>query len=283
MLKYYSYYNVGGYKDLFLGDSTLPCEHTYFIPLYSIWKRKAESGDASLAAKVEALEQLHKMQVLTGEDSHGLPQTAKTLISHGGYKTFFSRESNGESIFAIRDIDSNSKDETGRNIPFLLIITGTTDADRIALERVAAYTTSHIDEMSGKLASLFSYDANVNGIAFDIKSLTKLIEGISKEQSNSFLTLAGQKFVNSEQEGVSLFTIPEGLNKEIAIREQKLTGKKVYFTMMSEVVPLDNQTKLISMLADLNKQEQPAISNKHLAYIIMGAIVLGFLIGYLIG
>ena len=28
MLKYYSYYNVGGYKDMFLGDSSMEAQKT---------------------------------------------------------------------------------------------------------------------------------------------------------------------------------------------------------------------------------------------------------------
>ena len=31
MLRYYSYYSVGGYKDFFLGDSDNKAENTYYI------------------------------------------------------------------------------------------------------------------------------------------------------------------------------------------------------------------------------------------------------------
>ena len=92
MLKYYSYYNVGGYKDMFLGDSTQSTEYSYYIPLLPIWKKRAESGDSSLTEKIESLEKLPKINILTKETSYGLPSAAKTLISHGGYRIYLVAE-----------------------------------------------------------------------------------------------------------------------------------------------------------------------------------------------
>lgn len=162
MLKYFSYYNVGGYKDMFLGDSTMTSESTFYLPLLPVWKKKAEAGDVSLAEKIESLEKLPKIKILTIDSNYGLSKSAFTLISHAGYKVYLSKLSSGESIFAIRDIDSNSKDESGRSIPFLLLVVGDTDSDRIVLEKMAAYAVSHIDEISKKIADLFSYNAKYN-------------------------------------------------------------------------------------------------------------------------
>ena len=136
MLKYYSYYNVGGYKDMFLGDSSMNAKETYYLPLLAIWKKKAASGDTDAESKVKSIADLPKIQLLSSKDSLGLPKEAELMFSHGGYKVISTIGSNGESILAIRDIESDSKDESGRTIPFLLVIVGTTANDAKILEKV---------------------------------------------------------------------------------------------------------------------------------------------------
>lgn len=258
MLKYYSYYNVGGYKDMFLGDSTMSSESTFFLPLLPVWKKKAEAGDLSMVEKVESLEKLPKINILTLDANYGLPNSALTLISHAGYKVYLSMLSTGESVFAIRDINSNSKDESGRSIPFLLLVVGTTDDDRIVLEKLATYAISHIDEISKKIANLFSYNVTVNGLEFCLHTLNKLIKDISTKSSNTFMTLTRDVVVDLSKKEIALFAIPEGLDRTIAIKEQNMKGKNVNFVMMSEVIPLDNQEKMKSML-ELRQRHQASV------------------------
>ena len=214
---------------MFLGDSTMSANSTFFLPLLPVWKKKVVAGDVTLAEKVEMLEKLPKINLITIDSNYGLPKPAVTLISHAGYKVYFSSLAAGESIFAIRDIDSRSSDESGRAIPFLLLVVGTTNSDRIALEKLAAYTVSHIDEMSEKFADLFSYNATVNGIEFNLQALNTLIDAVSTKSDNSFMTLSGRIVVDSRKHEVALFAIPEGLNKQISTNEQNLKGKKVNF------------------------------------------------------
>ena len=298
MLKYYSYYNVGGYKDMFLGDSTMSSESTFFLPLLPVWKKKAEAGDLSMVEKIESLEKLSKINILTLDANYGLPNSALTLITHAGYKVYLSMLATGESIFAIRDINSNNKDESGRSIPFLLLVVGTTDVDRIILEKLAAYAASHIDEISKKIADLFSYNAEVNGIEFKLQDLNGLIEKISAKCDNTFMTLTRDVVIDLKKNEVALFAIPEGLDKSVAIREQNLKGKRVNFVMMSEVIPLDNQKKMKSML-ELRKKLQASVisswksklpseltnilSDKKVKCILIGGtIITAIAIGYLL-
>lgn len=258
MLKYFSYYNVGGYKDMFLGDSTMTSESTFYLPLLPVWKKKAEAGDVSLAEKIESLEKLPKIKILTIDSNYGLSKSAFTLISHAGYKVYLSKLSSGESIFAIRDIDSNSKDESGRSIPFLLLVVGDTDSDRIVLEKMAAYAVSHIDDISRKISNLFSYNPTVNGVEFSLHTLNELIKDISTKNNNTFMTLTRDVVVDLSKKEIALFAIPEGLDRTIAIREQNLKGKNVNFVMMSEVIPLDNQNKMKAML-ELRRKTQATV------------------------
>lgn len=290
MLKYYSYYNVGGYKDMFLGDSTMTSESTFYLPLLPVWKKKAEAGDVSLAEKIESLEKLPKIKILTVDSNYGLPKSAFTLISHAGYKVYLSMLSTGESIFAIRDIDSNSKDESGRSIPFLLLIVGDTDLDRIVLEKMAAYAVSHIDDISRRIADLFFYNPTVNGVEFRLHALNELIKEISVKSNNTFMTLTRDVVVDLSKKEIALLAIPEGLDRTIAIRQQNLKGKNVNFVMMTEIIPLDNQTKMQTMLELRQRLQTPVISwwksklsNKKVQRILIGGTIIAAVVfGYLL-
>lgn len=283
MLKYYSYYNVGGYKDMFLGDSTMKADKSYFLPLLPVWKKKVSAGDIELAKKVEALETLPSIKIVTKDDSYGLPKNAKALFSHGGYKVMLTSSDAGEIIFAIRDIESSSKDETGRTIPFLLVIVGSSESDKLLLEKVAAYASSHLDSFSKKISSLFSYDSEKNGLAFALSTLTAYINKIAEQSNNSLLTMEGEVLLESKRSDVPLLILPEGIDKSLAIHEQGLSGKRVNIVNLLDVIPLDNHERLIAILKGRrNRATTGLFSDKRVLYLLGGAAFLGFLLGYFI-
>lgn len=283
MLKYYSYYNVGGYKDMFLGDSSMKEEKTYFLPLLSIWKKKAQAGDKDMASRVQSLEHLPMIKIVTADDSQGLPTSAKTLFSHGGYKVMLTASDSGETIFAIRDIESSSKDESGRTIPFLLVITGSSDNEKKMLEKVAAYASSHLETFSKKISNLFSYDSTKNGISFDLATLTAYINKISQQSNNSLLTMQGEVVIEGNMADVPLLILPEGINRSLAIQEQGLSGKKVNTIDLLDIIPLDNQDKLVAILRRSGRRTLASIfSDKRVLYLLGGAALIGFILGYII-
>lgn len=282
MLKYYSYYNVGGYKDMYLGDSSVKTTETHYLPLLSIWKKKAASGDSEAEDKVKLTENLSKIQILSSKDNFGLPEEATLMFSHGGYKVINKLTANGESIFAIRDIESSSKDESGRNIPFLMVIIGTTEDDAITLEKVTAYASSHLESFSKELANLFYYDADKNGVVFKLSAMNVIVKRISNEANNTLLTIDGVKTVQAKRGGVSLLVLPEGLTKDYALTEQGIKGVPVQSVSIEQILPLDNQKKLIEILKNIRGKES-IFSDCKVQYIVGGAVILGFLIGYFIG
>lgn len=283
MLKYYSYYNVGGYKDMFLGDSSMKADKTYFLPLLPVWKKKANAGDKELAAKVESLETSPSIKVVTGDESYGLPRSAKTLFSHGGYKVILTSSDSGEAIFAIRDIESSSKDESGRTIPFLLVIVGSTENDKKTLEKVAVYASSHLETFSKKISSLFSYDSEKNGLAFALSALTSYIPKIAEQSNNSLLTMQGETEIECKKLDVPLLLVPEGINRSLALQEQGLSGKKVNVIDILDVIPLDNHDKLIAILKGRKGRINTSLfSDKRVIYLLGGAAFIGFILGYFI-
>lgn len=283
MLKYYSYYNVGGYKDMFLGDSSMKKIETYYLPLLAIWKKKALSGDMEAESKVKAVERLTKIQLLSSKDSLGLPKEAELMFSHGGYKVILTVCSSGESIFVIRDIESETKDETGRTIPFLFAIVGTTDNDGKVLEKVAAYASSHLDSFSKELSSFFCYDADINGIVFKLAAMESSVRKISDDWDNRFFTIDGAKTVEIKRETVSLLVLPEGISKEMALLEQGLKGKLVRTIPVGNILPLDNQKKLVETLRNIKNVKNSIFTDRRIQYIIGGVFLLGFIVGYFLG
>jgi hypothetical protein len=283
MLKYYSYYNVGGYKDMFLGDSSMKADKTYFLPLLPVWKKKASAGDSDLSAKIESLETLPSIKIVTGDESYGLPRSAKTLFSHGGYKVMLTSADSGETIFAIRDIESSSKDESGRTIPFLIVIVGCSERDKIVLVKVAAFASSHLDSFSKKVSNMFSYDSEKNGLAFALSTFNSYIIKIAEQSNNSLLTMQGEVLLEIGKAEVPLLIVPEGINSSLAVQEQGLSGKKVKIIDILDIIPLDNLDKLIAMLKRRKRQTKTSIfSDKRVMYLLGGAAILGFILGYFI-
>lgn len=268
---------------MFLGDSSMKEDKTYFLPLLPVWRKKASAGDKALAAKVESLETLPLIKIITGDESYGLPRSAKTLFSHGGYKVMLTSSDAGETIFAIRDIESPSKDESGRTIPFLLVIVGNSENDKRTLEKVAAYASSHMETFSKKISSLFSYDSEKNGLTFALSALTNYLQKIAEQSTNSLLTMQGEMEIECKKSDVPLLIVPEGINRSLALQEHGLSGKKVNVINILDVIPLDNHDKLIAILKERSSRINPSMfSDKRVMYMIGGAACVGFILGYLI-
>ena len=53
MLRYYSYYSVGGYKDFYLGSNADQFDASYYLSLLPVWEKRAqEKEDAELQKEV---------------------------------------------------------------------------------------------------------------------------------------------------------------------------------------------------------------------------------------
>lgn len=267
---------------MFLGDSSMSAKETYFLPLTGIWKKKALAGDKDAESKLKAAESLAKIQIMTASESFGLPKEARQMFSHGAYKLVLTAGGSGESIFAIRDIEGRSKDESGRAIPFLLVIAGTTPKDAIILEKVAAYAASHAESFGEELAGLFNYDADINGVSFHLSGLNALVKRIAEENSNSLLTLDGVMTIEVKPGAVSLLVLPEGISKETAVAEQGLNGKTVRAVPAANILPLDNKQKLIEMLKRIQDVKRSIYTDRRVQCLVGGAVALGFLLGFLI-
>ena len=88
MLRYYSYYSVGGYKDFILGTSEEKQEATYYLPLLPLLEERAKT-DEDAAKLFDQQKDLPKIQQLSAEQPFNLPTSARVLFSHAGYKLLY--------------------------------------------------------------------------------------------------------------------------------------------------------------------------------------------------
>ncbi len=254
MLRYYSYYSVGGYKDMYLGNLEMKETETYFLPLLPVWKKKAiDNNDNELSAKVNYLESLPSIKILKNDDVYGFPKECGNVISHGAYKVIYYGVQSGEYVLAIRDIAGMAKDETGRSIPFLIAIVGD---DKTILDKICSYIIGNMDSTEKFLSKMFRYDADKNGICFCLQDFNKWIEEISAK------TLALSKVDVSNDKAFVL--IPDGLNKNIAVKEQSLQNRKVKAVMLGELDAFLNEV-----------DSKIVISKKQIAIVSLAILAIG--------
>ncbi|MEY8486109.1 hypothetical protein [uncultured Parabacteroides sp.] len=241
MLKYYSYYSVGGYKDMYLGNSETSEERTYYLPLLDIWKEQVANGDKKNEIRLIESEKVKKIAILTADESFGLPEDAAPLFSHGAYKLIYKVANTGEGIFAIRDISCETKDENGRSIPFLLAVVADTKTDRNTLECIAAYAAMHLSSFCETLSYLFEYDPKFNGLAFRIDKMNELIKKAIAEGKGDVESIEGMINLHETAQGqVGLLLMPKGITPEKAAEEQNAGLKSKRIIPISSIVPLDN-------------------------------------------
>lgn len=176
MIRYYAYYSCGGYKDMYLGNSSDTVKYSYFLPLLAVWKAGSKP---EFEEKLKQTEHLQKIEVISKDNNFGFPAQAKTLFSHGGYKAIYLTLSNGDTCFCVRDIKNGVKDEENRDVPFniLMIASGMDDIKR--LDSFVLFHLTKIEDLYKTLAQLFSYDPTVNGIRFDLALINKIIEEVT--------------------------------------------------------------------------------------------------------
>lgn len=281
MLSYYSYYSVGGYKDMFLGNAGMKEKDVFFLPLLAVWKKRAESNqDEALMEKVRTLSALPSIQLLNQSESYSLPADADRVFSHGGYKVMYVAYKSGETLLAIRDIEGEEKDEAGRAIPFLIALAGTTPDDRQTLGRLAAYMASNLTTTERKLSSLFEYVPEKNGLCFHLGALNDWVRTTAAFSSTVIQTLHGEREIDPVQDNAAWIIVPDGLNLKLAVEEQGLQAMKVTGVSLGEVFPQDDSKRMQAFVRSMLTNRQGESTKK---WIPWGGFAAGFMLGFIVG
>ena len=219
MIRIYSYYNHGGFKDMYLGTFDEDVEVKYFIPLYKVYeKRLAENpNDKKSADKITLWSSLVQLKELNEKSSEAYPQDASIVISHSGYKVMLKQLQNGTTLLAIRDIPGHA-DEFNRPSPFAVMLIGDGKQEYKNLCRLADYLKSeeNLSLFETFCSGVFEHDIKVNALQFHFKEFVSEVKDIISKHE-----IKEEKFINDRK--VKLIVVPETLKAIDAIREQGLT------------------------------------------------------------
>lgn len=179
MIRYYTYYNYGGYKSLYLGDDKDSNKYRYFLPLLPVYEKKLQDNpkDKALEEKVNEMKSLPLLTVNTVSSKNYYSPEASHIVTHGGYKMIYRTSQGGRRFIALRDIKGD-EDEYGREAPFLMLWESDSNADIPMMDALAFYIMRNRVEFERELNELFSYDSLYNGLRFSTGGMNRILYGI---------------------------------------------------------------------------------------------------------
>lgn len=273
MLRYYSYYSVGGYKDLILGTSESQQETTYYLPLLSVLEERAKK-DAEASKQFEQLKKLPKIQQLSASETYGLPVSARTLFSHAGYKLIYKYLEADSYALALRNITDNAKDEHGRVIPFMFVIVGDTKDDTRSLDILATYFACNIKSVEKILSEFLYMDIKANGLKFELAKFNAWINKVVSNESLTILpTTNGGISIHAQANDVALLVLPEGISEQKAITEQKLNTMEITSVKEIEILSKEEPERLVKQI--LSMVEELKVERRKNATFKKGMIAAG--------
>lgn len=210
MIKYFAYYSVGGYKDMYLGNSEMNEEYTYYSPFYSQWKNNT-LPDKFVNRMKEQLAYLDKqphIKILTATDED-LPKDAGKFVSHSGFKLACYTLNNGSTTIALKDLNGCEKDENERSIPFMLQLLSDDAETQIAL---ADYIRTHLETEEKFFANLFEYNANYNCLQFNIAKLNAWIKDAIENKIHVVKDISATRRLH-------MLVLSKGVTKEYVLSE----------------------------------------------------------------
>lgn len=254
MLRYYSYYSVGGYKDFILGTSEDKQEATYYLPLLPVLEERAKT-DEDAAKLFEQQKDLPKIQQLSAELPFNLPTSARVLFSHAGYKLLYKHLEGDYYALALRNISASTKDEHERSVPFMFVITGNTKHDVEVLNILATYFACNIKGVENILSKYLFMDIDVNGLKFELAKFNSWVNSIISNNSSTILpTMNGGKSINAQNNKVTLLVLPDGITEQKAITEQKLETMEITSVKEIDVLSKENPERLVKQILSIAEE-----------------------------
>lgn len=214
MIKYFTYYSCGGYKDIYIGSDKDSAPSSYLIPLLNIWKKSNKPENAEKIARAESVQHV---ELITKSNSAGFPSECNLMFSHGGYCAIYRTLTDGRVCLCIRDISNGATDEEGRETPFNFLFLADDQESILKLDRLAVEYLSNDNEINESIAHAISYDYKVNGVKFDLSELNSLLPPKS-ESSSALYHEAGT---------IDYLKIASRLQLPVALKEQNLVPKTV--------------------------------------------------------
>lgn len=216
MIRYLAYYSFGGYKDMMLGTDADIHDVTYYSPFLQPWlSGTMENLNERMVQQLTQLKNLGQIEIIGQDNGYQMPQTARTLSSHGGYLLLCCSLEDGTYSVAVRNIVNDAKDEFGRPVPFMMqiVLDDAKEADQLT-----NYIRTHLKEAKTRLGELFAYDPNLNCLRFEL------------EKANCFV---GNTIANGDAElktvcPVRTIVVSATMNLDYALKEIGFTRRDVH-------------------------------------------------------
>ena len=217
MIKYYTYYNYGGYKDLYLGCQQDLEDYRYFLPLLSVHEQLLlTEPDEDKQIIVERQKKLPKVTVLSDATvTYNYPSAARILMSHAGYKMLYRKLNATTWGLVLRDI-MGPKDSYGRQTPYNMMFIGEHPEDQKSLDVLAEYIRCNMPSFMDFLNTIFENDLVENGLKVYMQKLNNEVERIITTASPLVIE---ESFIHS----VRLAILPSDSNLSDLLREQNIS------------------------------------------------------------
>lgn len=284
MLRYYSYYSVGGYKDFILGTSEDKHEATYYLPLLPVLEERAKT-DANITKQVAQLKDLPQIHQLSAYDTYDLPESARKLFSHAGYKLIYKYLEGDYYALALRNISSvKAKDEHGRVIPFMFVILGDCKNDLNVLDVLATYFACNIKAVENVLSKFLFMDIDTNGLKFELNKFNLWVKDIAANNPSNILpTMKGGLSIHAKNNNVALLVLPEGISEQKAITEQSLKSMELTSVKEIEILSKEEPERLIKQILSITEElKEERKKNAAIKKGMIAAGAAGLLVGALI-
>ena len=223
MIKYYAYYNHGGYKDFYVGSQEEDVKSKYFLPLFAVHEHSLEENpdDEDLRNQVEHQRNLPKLIALSDKTiEYNYPYQARCLMSHGGYKVLYRSIGYSHYVLAVRDIFGH-KDVYGRQTPFNMMFIGDDQKDLKEMDIIAEYIRNNLSSFESAIGSIFINDIKENGLRCDVGTL--------RDKLNEIIENGSPLMVDDNMgHSVRMLVIPNMSMLKTALKEQNIEKNDVY-------------------------------------------------------
>ena len=224
------------------------------MPLLPVLEERAKT-DEDAAKLFDQQKDLPKIQQLSAEQPFSLPTSARVLFSHAGYKLLYKHLEGDYYALALRNISANTKDEHGRSVPFMFVITGDTKHDVEVLNILATYFACNIKGVEAILSKNLFMDIDVNGLKFELAKFNSWVKAVVANNSLTILpTMDGGKSIHAQIGNVALLVLPEGITEQKAIIEQKLGTMEITSVKEIEILSKENPDRLVKQILSIAEE-----------------------------
>lgn len=273
MIHYYSYYSVGGYKDMYLGNSGMnDCRSTYYLPLLPVLETEvAENDDKSKREEIARLRVLPKINLVTAQERLGLPAVATSITTRGCYSMIYTHLEGDKYAIIIHDVVNDSKDSSGRAIPFLVLFMSDSTSDLQTMNKLATYISANMKTARVKLGSFFRYDVDANGLRFELQQMNEWVNSVV-ENEHALLKHVNSKILTLEAKPnmVTLLITRNGISVKKALEELNIGKEADIAIEENRYLPNDDSktAELNSRIWNDNRKKQTY------KYIVIGGSIL---------